>query len=341
MTQIALINDLHFGIKNDSSVFLDYQNEFFSKVFFPTLKERNITHVDILGDIFDKRKSVNNQTLQSAKEMLFDVLNEMGIKTRILVGNHCIFYKNTLQVNSPRLLLEHYDNVDVIDVPSEIGNILYLPWITDSNYDESMSIIKSTKLKYIFGHLELSGFEMNIGHTIDKGMDSKIFKKFKKVISGHYHHKSNQNNIYYLGAQYELTWIDHNDQKGFHIFDNITGELEFIENPVKMFHTIKYNEDIKNIIPVVIGKIVKVIVDKKESQKKFDAYLEEITEQNPFELKIVENLVEHDELAEDVDLDIDSTTDIIEKYIDDTEVSLDNLRLKELFKELYAEAVLL
>ena len=281
------------------------------------------------------------RSLQSAKDMLFDVLNESGIKTRILVGNHCIFYKNTLQVNSPRLLLEHYDNVDVIDIPSEIGNILYLPWITDSNYDESMDIIKSTKLKYVFGHLELSGFEMNIGHTIDKGMDSKIFKKFKKVISGHYHHKSTTGNIYYLGSQYELTWIDHNDQKGFHIFDNVTGELEFIENPVKMFHTLKYNEDVKNVIPDVGGKIVKVFAENVQKRKLFDAYIEKLTEQNPFELKIVENLVEHDELAEDVDLDMQTSGDIINQYIDDCEISLNKDKLKDLFKNLIHEVELL
>jgi hypothetical protein len=341
MTQICLINDLHFGIKNDAKVFLDYQEEFYTKVFFPELKKRNITNVAILGDVFDKRKSVNNQTLQSSKDMLFDVLNKNQIKTKILVGNHCIFYKNTLEVNSPRLLLGHYDNVDIIDSPIEIGNILYLPWITDSNYEESMDIIKSTKLKYVFAHLELSGFEMNLGHTIDKGMDSKIFKKFDKVMSGHYHHRSTTGNVYYLGAQFEMTWIDHNDQKGFSIFDDVTGELELIKNQLKMFYTLKYDESIKNYIPNVTGKIIKVIVEQKESQKKFDVYLNALQEKNPFELKIVENLIEHDSLAESVDLDVDSTSDIIEKYIDECEISLDNVRLKEMFKELYAEAVLL
>jgi hypothetical protein len=182
---------------------------------------------------------------------------------------------------------------------------------------------------------------MNLGYTVDKGMDSKIFKKFNKVISGHYHHRSNKNNIYYLGAQYELTWIDHNDIKGFHIFDDETGELEFIENPIKMFHTLKYNEDVKNIIPDVSGKIVKVIAEKKESQKKFDVYLTALQEQNPFELKIVENLVEHDSLAEGVDLDMQTSADIINQYVDDCEISLNKNKLKDLFKNLIHEAELL
>jgi len=338
--KIALINDLHFGIKNDSPIMLEYQREFYSNIFLPYLKENDIFHVDILGDIFDKRKVINNQTLYSAKEMLFDILALENIETRILVGNHCSFYKNTLSINSPQLLLGHYDNITIIDSPIEYSNTLYLPWITDSNYEESMNMIENSDMEYVFGHLELFGFDMNVGHKMDKGMNPDIFKKYKKVISGHYHTRSTDSNIHYLGAQYELSWIDFEDIKGFHTFEVETGNLEFIENPNKLFYKLTYNEDLENIIPNITNKIVKVIVQNKTSQKKFDKYFEQLSSQNPFELKIIENHCEYDSVSNDVDLTIDSTETIISKYIDSCELSVEKEKLKMIFKQLHNEAIL-
>ena len=129
--------------------------------------------------------------------------------------------------------------------------------------------------------------------------------------------------------------------KGFHIFDTITGDLEFIENPVKLFYKLNYNEDLKNLIPNITNKIVKVIVENKTSQKKFDKYFEQLSSQNPFELKIIENSCEYDEVSNEVDLTIDSTETIISKYIDSCELSIEKEKLKMIFKHLHNEANLL
>ena len=73
--KIALLGDPHFGIKNDSEAFLNYYREFYENIFFPTLIERNINSVIIMGDTFDRRKHTNHVTLKSAKDILFDKLN--------------------------------------------------------------------------------------------------------------------------------------------------------------------------------------------------------------------------------------------------------------------------
>ena len=340
MSKIALLGDPHFGIKNDAEVFLNYYREFYETIFFPSLSETDIKNVIILGDTFDKRKNTNHSTLQAAKNMLFDRLNNFNIDTTILVGNHDSYHKNTLAPNSVRLLLGNYSNTTIISSPYTIGNILFLPWICESNYEESMKVIKNSKAKYCFAHLELSGF-LNNSYVMKEGLYKGLFKNFEHVYSGHYHNKQTIDNITYTGTPYQMTWADSGDIKGFHILDDVTGELEFIENPIKMFHTLKYDEDVKNIIPDVSGKIVKVIAEKKESQKKFDVYIEKLSEMNPFELKIVENLVEHDELGESVDLDMQTSADIINQYVDDCEISLNKNKLKDLFKNLIHEAELL
>ena len=109
--KIALITDQHFGCRADNVSFLDYYEEFYSRIFFPELEKRKIKTVIDLGDTFDRRKYVNYNTLKRTKEMWFDVLRNSGIELHSIVGNHTTFYKNTNDVNSLDLLVSEYDNV--------------------------------------------------------------------------------------------------------------------------------------------------------------------------------------------------------------------------------------
>ena len=64
-----------------------------------------------------------------------------------------------------------------------------------------------------------------------------------RVFSGHYHHRSSQDNIHYLGNPYEIYWNDVNETRGFHVFDTETLEHTPINNPYRMFYKISYNDD--------------------------------------------------------------------------------------------------
>ena len=113
--KVAIITDQHFGARNDSLVFVDFYEAFYSGTFFPTLKKEKITNVLVLGDTFDRRKFVNFFSLQRAKTMFFDRLKEENITVHMLIGNHDTYYRNTNSVNSPELLLEDYENIIKID----------------------------------------------------------------------------------------------------------------------------------------------------------------------------------------------------------------------------------
>jgi DNA repair exonuclease SbcCD nuclease subunit len=131
-------------------------------------------------------------------------------------------------------LLKDYE-FNVIDSPSELefddgSKIFMMPWICTDNYNQSMEAIKTTDAQVLFGHFEIAGFQMYKGHENDEGFDPKIFEKFDLVCSGHFHHRSSNGNINYLGNPYELTWADFEDPRGFHIFDTSTRELDFIPN---------------------------------------------------------------------------------------------------------------
>ena len=88
-------------------------------------------------------RSINFMSLEAAKEMWFNPLQERNVRMHMLVGNHDIYYKNTLRVNAPGELLGGYENISVYDEPTTVDfdgiPILLLPWICDENRDESLT----------------------------------------------------------------------------------------------------------------------------------------------------------------------------------------------------------
>ena len=158
--KIALITDQHFGARNDSQLFLDYYEKFYSEVFFPKLMEEEIKTVLILGDTFDRRKYVNFNTLQKSKSMFFDKLRDNEISVYMLAGNHDTYYKNTNEVNSIDLLLREYENILVIDEPmtihlnfkNESDDILMIPWICADNYNRCLEEINNTTARLFIWH---------------------------------------------------------------------------------------------------------------------------------------------------------------------------------------------
>ena len=150
---------------------------------------------------------------------MYDKFQELGVKLYNIVGNHDAYYKNTNDVNSVDCLLSEYKNVIRVSEPKEykIGgaSMLLVPWICEDNEQQTFNAIKKSKAKIAMGHLELNGFEAYRGHTMDKGLDPSAFKKFNLVYSGHYHTRSNDGKIFYLGNPYQMFWNDVDDKEGF------------------------------------------------------------------------------------------------------------------------------
>lgn len=342
--KIAIITDTHYGGRRCSKTFHDYFQKFYDDVFFPTLKEREISVCIHMGDAFDNRKSIDFWALNWAKKNVYDKFKELGVQVYQLVGNHDCYYKNTNEVNSINSLLDYYNNIIPIASPGEYNihgfKAFMVPWICAENLEETKSKISKTKAKVSFGHLELNGFHTYPGHVQQHGMDKSMFDKFQYVFSGHYHTKSSDGHIFYLGNPYQLYWNDVNDRRGFHIFDTSSYELEFIENPYTMFEKIYYedtNPSLFNVEPYV-DKILKVIVRKKTDQVLFEKFIDKLVKAGTVDLKIVENIQIYDE---DVDFDsekIEDTMTLLDKYVDDSDFSLDKERIKKLLKEVYMEA---
>ena len=345
--KVAIITDQHFGARNDSTVFLDFFQKFYDNVFFPTLDANGVDTVLVLGDTFDRRKYVNFYALQRSKEMFFDNLASRNIRVYMLAGNHDTYFKNTNDVNSPDLLLREYSNINVIDSPQTIyvGGmaICMLPWICADNYQESLDQIKQTQAEICMGHLEIAGFAMYRGMESHEGLSKETFDKFDMVFSGHYHHRSDDGHIYYLGNPYELTWQDHNDPRGFHLFDLENRQLGFIQNPYTMFTRLEYND--KEVEPVDLdpldlkGKYVKLVVVNKTDYYKFDKFTQKLYNKECADIKIIEDLSEFNEGEIDEEINLEDTVSVLSNFIDSVETEVDKERIKNYMRGLYTEAV--
>ena len=345
--KIALITDTHYGARKSSKLFHDYFEKFYNNIFFPTIKERKIEHAIHLGDSFDNRKTIDFWALNWAKEHVYDKFKELGVNVHTIVGNHDVYYKNTNEVNAVDSLLESYDNVVRHSSATEIDidgfQTLLLPWICQDNYDESMKAIKNTKCKSAFGHLELNGFQLFPGMVqtnAHMNMDVSAFKKLDVVFSGHYHTRSNDGKIFYLGNPYQIFWNDAGDKRGFHIFDTDTYELEFIQNPYNMFEKVYYENTNYKLYDAryLKDKIVKVIVRKKTSQLEFDKFVDKIDKAGCYDLKVVENFEIDDEEVEFSSEESADTLTLLNKYIEESEFDLDKEVVKNIMKDVYREA---
>ena len=345
--KVAIITDQHFGARNDSIAFLDFFQKFYDNTFFPTIDAAGIDTVLILGDTFDRRKYVNFYSLQRAKEMFFSKLEERGITVYMLAGNHDTYFKNTNDINSPDLLLAEYSNIEVIDEPKTINvngfEVCMLPWICPENYTQSIDEITNTTATLCMGHLEIAGFSMYRGMESHEGFSSETFNKFDMVFSGHYHHRSNNSNIYYLGNPYELTWQDYNDPRGFHLFDFSTRQLDFIENPYRMFERLEYSD--KETDPIDLDsldlneKYVRLVVVDKTDYYKFDKFIQKLYNKGCHEIKIVEDLSEFETGEINDEINLEDTVSVLANYIDSVETDVDKERVKSYMRGLYTEAV--
>jgi predicted phosphodiesterase len=340
--KIGVYSDSHYGAKKGSKHLHDHFELFYKNVFFPSLEEHGVKTIIHMGDAFDSRKSIDYQSLEWSKRVVFDPLKKYDV--HMIVGNHDTYYKTTNSVNSPSLLLQTYSNIKTYSEAEEvtIGGLktLFVPWINSENQEQTLKMIQKSKAQVAFGHLELQGFRVNSNMIMEEhGLDSNIFKNFKKVFSGHFHTRSDNGRIFYLGNPYEMYWTDVNDTRGFHIFDTETLEHTPINNPYKLFYNIYYDDTPYQIFDATEyeNKIVKVIVRKKTRPQDFEKFIDKFYKAGVYELKIVENYYIQDQEEFEIS-DDENTLSLLNRYIDDSEIQINKNIIKEIFEELYKES---
>lgn len=348
--KICILGDTHFGMRGDSLLFHDYYKKFYETVFFPFLIENNIKVIFQLGDLFDRRKFINFNSLYMARKYFFDRCRDEKIELHTLLGNHDVSFKNTLEVNSSQLLLKEYDNITVYKDFCKVtfdDTIDIVPWICEENEQEIMKQISESKSQICFGHFEITGFEMDRGNVCHEGIDKVSLSRYDVVLTGHFHHKSTKDNITYVGTPGEMTWSDYQDERGFHIFDTFARELTFIRNPYTMFNKILYDDESQDFdfyknfdYQKFKNTYVKIVVVKKTNAFLFDSVIENLIKSGAADVSIVEEFSDIS-ITEDEELinQAEDTMTILSKYIDGLQTNVDSEKLKTLLRELYVESL--
>lgn len=348
--KICILGDTHFGMRGDSVLFHEYYKKFYETILFPYLIENNIKIIFQLGDLFDRRKFINFNSLYMSRKYFFDRCRDEGIQLHTLLGNHDVSFKNTLEVNSSELLLKDYDNITVYRDFAKVcidDTIDIVPWICDENEQEIMKQISESKSQICFGHFEIRGFEMDRGNICHDGIERKYLERYDVVLSGHFHHKSTEGNITYVGTPGEMTWADYQDERGFHIFDTSNRELTFIKNPYTMFNKISYDDEKQDFdfykkfnYEQYKNTYVKLVVVKKTNAFLFDSVVDNLIKSGAADVSIVEEFTDMS-ITEDEDLvnQAEDTMTILSKYIDGLQTNVDSEKLKTLLRELYVESL--
>ena len=347
--KICILNDSHFGARGDSQLFFDYFMKFFDDVFFPYLKENDIKTVIHAGDLMDRRKYVNFNILNQIRTRFMNRLQEEGIELHCILGNHDVYYRNTNVINSIRELFG--DDLILYEEPAVINfdglDIALLPWVCKENYDQSIDFIKTVSAPILIGHLELQGYDVMRGVKHENGMNPVLFNRFEKVLSGHFHCRQEKDNIYYMGTQYQITFADLHEEKGFHILDTDTREIEFVTNPHKMFHAIKYNDKDGPVdgdkfnCDGLDDSYVKLFVEHKEHPYSFERFMDKLYDCGVAKITVVEEFDNSEWTKEEiVDLAQDTVT-LINNEVDALEEVKDKDRMKQLIRDLYMESLAL
>jgi len=353
MTKVLIITDTHWGVRNDSPVFLDYFKRSVDEFLIPFIKENNIRHVIHAGDLVDRRKYINVLTHSRLRTDFLEPMNEL-CEMHIIAGNHDEYYKDTYRVNAlDEFVSGRYKNVKTYSKPTTIEidgcEFFLLPWITKEYEKECYDAIEATQAQIAIAHLELDGFEMQKGMLSDHGWNHKVFRRFDSVFTGHYHHRSNRDNIHYIGAFCEHIWSDYNDPRGFVVFDTESRDTVFHRNPFRVFHMVAY-DDVKN--PDIVEKInatdyskfkdcyVKIVCVNKTNPYAFDVLMDKLYAAQAADISIVEDV--NSFIDNNVDETVDEAQDtitILDNYITGLTLPVESDRMKHYMREIYTEAL--
>jgi DNA repair exonuclease SbcCD nuclease subunit len=342
--RIICITDTHYGARQDNPHFYTYQKKFYDNILFPYIENHDIDGFIHLGDLVENRKTMHYSTLSHLKNNFLEPLSNFfdGETSVFIAGNHDSHVHTNLSINAMR---EFVDFGFVVDKPETIfnGKILCIPWICKENREECEQAIHESQAEYCFGHFELKGFKDNNGLLSRYGDDSNYLSGFKKVFSGHFHERSRQGNVTYIGAPFQYIWSDFDNYRGFCIFDTNTGEIKFVKNPYSIFSTIEYtNESVFNPESMKRVKDTYCRIFKKNGQGTtvdFNDFVKKVLDLGVIDLQVVEEcdrkIIDDVPEAQNVSGDL---KEVMFRYIDNQAYNDPEL-IKDRFSQLYGRAL--
>lgn len=331
--KLAVITDTHVGARSGSSIFREYFRWWYDEHFFKPLAAQKVSTILHCGDFFDNRNAVTLQDIDFVCKWFAGKLVEHDMRFYITLGNHDVAYKNTNKVHSLAMLAAAAPrNVVVIEEMTAINfgtkPFVLVPWLNSENSEHALQYLQTVSNPHdivVAGHFEIAGAKHYAKSApAEHGLSPDVFSKFKRVWSGHFHHKSTIGNVLYLGSAFHLNWQDHNDDRGYHIYDTELDTMTFVENDHSLFVEIMYNREIlkpmtdAQALELFEGRFIRLIVDCDYSQAELLEAIGKINRAKPHDLQVINNMLvgttADDSDKEPVDV-TQSTIDFINSYI--------------------------
>lgn len=220
-----IIGDLHFGIKNNSTYWLESQINFFENQIFKIIDSENLDRIIFLGDITDVRYGINQQVGIELKNVIRKLAKKFKKDIYFVCGNHDYYspleefiYYNSYELLFGSEFLELYPNLHFVTQDplfTEDGS-LFLPFYWTENphhFDELLYTYKfGYEVKAIYCHADLTCWP---GARITALKGCPIF-------SGHIHYivEDGIGNLHNVGAALPLTFNDVNQERFVYIAED-------------------------------------------------------------------------------------------------------------------------
>ena len=336
-----LVADIHFGEHNNSTKHNDNLLEFFD-FLIEKCKVYNPERVIILGDYFHDRNKVDVQTLNYGIEAAKKLYNDPNVPTVDLIeGNHDLYQRYSRDISSLEVLKPYFRVYEKAQYDDSINGV-FVPWLSNpDDYSEMNEVIQKHQPRFVFGHFEFNGFQMNKNFIMDQGDDiEKIewYNDVEKIFTGHYHGRQDRDRVLYVGTPFPFNGNDANDfERGLCVLDLDSGEYSFEDYDKIKVLNVDYEtyQEIKDDLDE--NTQISVSFDDGTDFETMDQVQKELEQNGVTDYKI-NYTPKKDHQDEEVDVQyVESIDEVVLNYIEEADIG--NNYDKNLLKQVYQEVI--
>jgi len=233
-----------------------------------------------------------------------------------------------------------FDRATVVDDGFRIGDLFFVPYKKDLQGYLSRLPGSNWQDVTLFCHTGIVGASMNGARADVDGLSRSLTKKFKRVISGHYHTPHEFDNVIYVGSPMQQDFSEIDQEKSVVIYD--TKDDSWLRAPIRglprhHIATVRWIDgEVDMKVPKGITERDFVKIDmrgeieqvRSMSRSKFDAIK---CRSLKIESEIAEVYISRLGITTE---ELDNETLLIEKYVEFLNPDLDKEKLLGIYREL-------
>lgn len=163
-----IFTDLHLGLKNASKSRLAICINVIKEII-EYVKTNDVKNIIFLGDWNHSRTLTENNVLNVSYKLMKAL--SKAAKTYLILGNHDIYMKNSVDINS-LVIFNDLPNVKIISKVEQFDingkNSLFVPWLGD------VSVYENESYDMMFGHFDVSHKYLIKAYIEDNSKKQKI-----------------------------------------------------------------------------------------------------------------------------------------------------------------------